>query len=387
MQCCRIKRYLPSTSVLILLGVAMYQLSSFDYGQIKAHMHHGLGASAIAGIMVKADGKSHWSDTAISDAMQKLRDDAGFKGQRQPGSGAPRKTTAALDKRIIKFVFAKRGRRKVTVDIIRKHFPSLVKLGRSLVEDRLDKAGLAWMRRRRKTLVTSKYIPERLEYCRGVKRKHQETLNRWCYGDGTVFYLDRTEDENEHTQRAALGHSVWRMADCSDALYADCVGPSSYKKAQGLPVRVWGLLADGHLWIYILPEGECMNTDNYVWLIESHFEKWMGSCTHLVQDFERCLRAKESLRALDEVGLELVADYPRVSQDFNAIENAWKLLRQRLDVTLPRGMEARGDFITRVRAAVAWLNRNRGETLLELSRNQKERAQECLDLEGARTHW
>ncbi len=41
--------------------------------------------------------------------------------------------------------------------------------------------------------------------------------------------------------------------------YEDCVGPSSYWKAQGLPVRVWGLLANGVLHITVLPEGNCMN--------------------------------------------------------------------------------------------------------------------------------
>ena len=34
-----------------------YQLDEFDVGQVKAHMHHGLGSTTISGIMLKADGK------------------------------------------------------------------------------------------------------------------------------------------------------------------------------------------------------------------------------------------------------------------------------------------------------------------------------------------
>ena len=58
-------------------------------------------------------------------------------------------------------------------------------------------------------------------------------------------------------------------------------------------------------------------------------DAWLGSCRYLVQDFERCLRCQEPLIALEEIGVELVENYPRCSQDFNAIENAWDLLTLR----------------------------------------------------------
>ena len=44
------------------------------------------------------------------------------------------------------------------------------------------------------------------------------------------------------------------MADGSDGLYEDCVGPSSYYKAQGIPVRIWGLLANGQLFVAVRPK-------------------------------------------------------------------------------------------------------------------------------------
>ena len=94
--------------------------------------------------------------------------------------------------------------------------------------------------------------------------------------------------------------------------------------------------------------------------------------------FEKCLRSASSVEALRRAGLQLVPGYPRCFQDFNAIENAWDILKRRLEETLPSELESRDRFITRLRAAVLWMNRNQSERLWKLSTNQKERADECL---------
>ena len=95
------------------------------------------------------------------------------------------------------------------------------------------------------------------------------------------------------------------------------------------------------------------------------------------------------MRPFGRAGLELVEGYPRKSQDFNAIENAWKIVKERLDQTMPTWRERREEFVTRLRASVAWTNRNRGKELWYLSTNQKERADDCLSTEprGGRTKW
>ena len=53
----------------------------------------------------------------------------------------------------------------------------------------------------------------------------------------------------------------------------DCVGPSSHWKAQGKPVRVWGLLANGVLFITALPEGNVMNRWWYEWVVERRYDE------------------------------------------------------------------------------------------------------------------
>ena len=78
-----------------------------------------------------------------------------------------------------------------------------------------------------------------------------------------------------------------------------------------------------------------------------------------------------------------------MSQDFNAIENAWGILRERLDENQPTYLEGRKEFIQRLNAAVRWANKNKADRLWYLSTNQKERANECLAQKppGGRTKW
>ena len=361
-------------------------LSPFEVGQIKAHSYHGLSAHAISALVVRQD-KSHPSVQNVLDVVNRLRDHPSWRGQRLVGSGRLRATTPKLDKQILRTVLKHRGSSKVTVAFVRKILPATRKLSEGTIQNRLHDSGLAWLRRRRKTLVPKKYLADRCAFAASVLRRHQGTLDRWAYADGATFFLDKATEANESTQRAALGRFVWRRADRSDSLYVECVGPSAYNKAQGEPVRVWGVLAEGQLHTYIMPKGECMNRWWYAWLIRRFFKSWMGGCVYVAQDFERCLRCEEPMEAFKEIGVQLVPDYPRCSQDLNAIENAWKLLRDRLDETLPPELEDREAFSTRVRNAVTWLNKNRRDELLMLSTNQKARAREVLTLKGGRTKW
>ena len=102
-----------------------------------------------------------------------------------------------------------------------------------------------------------------------------------------------------------------------------------------------------------------MNQNVCAELAEDKFEAWAGNCEHLVCDYEKCLRTDFSVRQLTKANLKLVDPYPRSSQDFNAIENAWKLLRDRLNETLPKDCETRDQFVKRLVSAVAWVNRNK----------------------------
>ena len=220
-----------------------------------------------------------------------------------------------------------------------------------------------------------------------VKAKHASTLARWAYSDGTVFYLDMTEAELASGRRAALGPMVYRMADGSDALCEDCIGPSLYQKAQGTPVRVWGLLVKGKLNITVLAEEHCMNRWRYAWIIKHRFPDWLDGCDKIVQDYEKCLRCAEPLAEMAALDISVLEEHPKYGQDLNAIENAWKLLRDRLYITMPTHLERREDFIPRLWNAVRWINANQHKALLYLCNNQKERAAAVALNGGGRTKW
>ena len=150
-------------------------------------------------------------------------------------------------------------------------------------------------------------------------------------------------------------------------------------------MRTWGVLADGILHIYVLPRGEAMNRWWYQWLIEHRFPQWLGNCDRVVQDYEKRLRCVEPMDAFRKIGVQLVDEHPKYSQDLSAIENAWKIVRERLDETMPTWLEKRDDFIVRLRNAVKRVNANRHMDLCFLSTNQKDRAKGVQSLQGSRT--
>ena len=171
----------------------MAQLDPFVVGQIKAHVYHGLGRTDIAAIVKKPD-NSHPNVQAIADAMKKMEQDESWCSQRASGSGAPRKTTPKIDKMITKHVVKDRGQRKVTVSYLKKMLPALRTVPDGTVGNRLFEAGLENLRRRRKTLVTAKYVKPRRRFARRVLALRQNSVNKSAYSDGTVFYLDKEED-------------------------------------------------------------------------------------------------------------------------------------------------------------------------------------------------
>ncbi len=86
-----------------------------------------------------------------------------------------------------------------------------------------------------------------------------------------------------------------------------------------------------------------------------------------------------------KVGVELLENYPKCSQDLNPIETAWRELRARLADTQPTQRETRDSFIQRLRRAVAWINANRVEYLYHLSHCQVQWADDILKVKGSRT--
>ena len=132
-----------------------------------------------------------------------------------------------------------------------------------------------------------------------------------------------------------------------------------------------------------------MNNYLYAELVEDKFAEWSGNCDYLVCDHEACLRSEDALLALKQsTDLQLV-DFPKCSQDFNAIENVWAILKKRMNETQPFSLEHRDEFVKRLESAVRWVNKHKKDQLWRLSIDQKKRAEECLAMDppGGRVSW
>ena len=370
------------------------RLSPLVRGMIFGMHRAGSTVAEIVDDVVKPDGSAP-SRTAVYGAIAlcQKRGVGGWDGEPRRAShrGKPRATAPGFDKKIVALVFKHRGKAIVTAAFVRKKIVAARALSVRTVQRRICAAGLLWMRRRRKTLVLAKHKEARMAWSRWVLKRRPATLSQWAYTDGTVFYLARSEGEKMDGRRAALGPMVWRMANGSDALFEDCVGPSQYSKGQGQPVRLWGLLAKGTLFVTVLPAKITMNRWEYEKVIQRRFPKWIRAAfgpraaPFLVQDHERCLWTAEPRAAMLQQGIKLLVNYPKCSQDINPIEEAWRELRARLAQTDTTHLEGREEFTVRLRAGVAWVNRNRRRLFKKICSSQKNWAQDVLDAEGRRT--
>lgn len=371
------------------------RLTPFLRGVIYGLLIAGWPHAEIADEVEKPDG-THPSTQAVAQVAAQVESLGGFgwNGQTPPGkAGRPRTTTDALDKQIVKLVFKHRGRALVTIKYVQKMIKAARKFSSRTIGRRLGEAGLAWLRRRRKTLVSAQHKVSRLDYAGWVLARSAATLARWAFSDGTSFYLGRCQSELQDKARGALGAFVWRHTDGRDGLFEDCVGPSAYWKAQGLPIKIWGLLVAGFLFIYVLPENTNMNAEMYAWVIQHKFAPWLKKKlgrkarkgTFLVQDHEKALWRPEPREAMRANNIKLLENFPKCSQDLNPIEIAWRELRARLYVTAPEALEKREAFIVRMRQGVAWLNVNRAPYFRCLCSCQKEWAKDVQKALGCRT--
>jgi len=373
------------------------RFDAFARGEIVGMRRAGASREEIRKAITKKDGSTP-SLRAVAGVLAKQAEEPEWRGEDSAAGGRPRHLTPAQEKVVERLVFKERGQAKVTVPYCRKRLPFLRDVSKDTARRTLYRAGLAWLRRRKKAAVPKKWRQKRVAHCRWLLAQPRRVLRRFAYTDGTTFYLARGLVEHENKKRAALGPSVWRMASGKDGLWHDNVGPSLYAKSQGLPMKIWGFFADGCLQYYVLPADGArkttnMNGDRYNWLVGHKFEEWRRACfgdnqrVSLVQDHERCLWRDDNLAALTAAGCDVVKGHPKYSPDLNAIEGWWARLRTRLEETAPVDFEGRAAFLQRLRRTVTWMNTHWRLDGRELCTNQKERATEIRELHGAKCHF
>ena len=383
------------------MGKSTARFSAFSRGRIIGKAEEGASRVKIRKEVLKKDGKKAGL-SAIDKILAHRRSDPDWEGEDSSAGGRPQEFDAKEIKQLKDLIFTEVGQAKLTIPYLKKRLPFLRRASKECVRQTLKRMGYVWRLRRSKAAISKKYKPQRLAWSDWVRKQPQKDLNRYAYVDGTTFYLAATPEQHEDKERAALGKSCYRMADGSDSLEDRNVGASSYAKAQGLPIKIWGFFCDGRLEYYVLPKvytqkgkltTQHMNGERYTEMVEKHFTSWRKNClprggrVFVVKDYERFLRSEVNIAAEAKAGCVQVPMYPKCSPDLNAIEGWWRKLKLYLEEHEPAEMETRKDFLRRLRRAVDSLNKRCRRQGRQLCRNQKERASECKKLGGARTRW
>ena len=358
----------------------------------------------------KKDGKAPSLHT-VDAVLERFRADPEWDGlEERTAGGRPQDLTSKQTAKIKQILLNDVGKHVVSATHVKRNLTELRHIPDRTIQRTFQRLGYSYLHRRGKASIGDKYKPARLKYCDWLLKQEQIFLNKFAYVDGTTFFLPRTEEEDRDKKRACLGPRGWRLEDGSDSLEDKNVGPSSYAKSQGKPVKIWGLFFNGRLEYWTLPEevdekGKTKSTNmtgaRYNYFVTTFLAKWKRKCYRnfpkgekvpLVKDFERFLRwdsSKEfdNMKAEREAGFSTVKQHPKLSPDLNAIEGWWSVLQQRLSLTSPVTMEPRTLFLKRLRRTVTWLNNNAREHGKMLCTNQKERARAVKKLKGARCKW
>lgn len=171
------------------------RLTPFQRGMVYMGSLAGMSLSDIAEKVRKSGGGSP-SKSVVKDTIAQARANGGssWDGVLRGGAGRPRKTGGALDKEIASMVTKKRGSAQVTAAYVHKVVKAARKTTVRTIQRRLREAGLRWLRRRRKTLLSKDHLSARLSWAAFVHSRTSLMLSRWAYTDGTAFYLARTSD-------------------------------------------------------------------------------------------------------------------------------------------------------------------------------------------------
>ena len=140
------------------------RLNAYQRGMIYMGFLCGMSLTEIRDEVEKSNG-GHPSLQAVSNTIDLAREMGGalWDGQIQGAAGRPRETSSGLDKSMVRLVFKMRGRAVVTASYVRKHLREARKLSDRTIQRRLKQAGLAWLRRRQKSLISSEHKQARLD--------------------------------------------------------------------------------------------------------------------------------------------------------------------------------------------------------------------------------